>query len=669
MPFRPTRFFAVLLLAGFALMAATVSPRIGVTFDEPAHLTAGRAYWSENDYRLHPENGLLPQRLAALPAVLQRIPFPGLDNAAGRSGDVWGVGREYFFGSGSDPVGMLAGGRAMMVVLGVALLFLVWRWAHSLWGPGGGLLALAGAAFCPHLLAHSGLATSDIAASLGFMAAPLAWWRLLHKITLGRILLAGAATTFLALAKFSSVLLSPVVALLIIVRCVRKSPLPIHLGSHRTRTIGWRRFPVLAAAATLVSLLTWGGIWSGFGFRYSAAPDDRPAVFAQPWSEVLIEQPRLAGSVMADGSLAADAVELRPGIVQHFVRWTRERRLLPEAYLYGLAFTDRFSRSRLAYFAGEFRESGWREFFPAALALKTTLPALALGALGVLAVLRLRPLPRTLYRLAPLLVFAVIYAIFTLTSSLNIGHRHLLPLYPLLYIGGGAALLFSRRRVALALVVALAAWHAVETARVRPHYLTYFNQLAGGPAGGHRFFVDSSLDWGQGLPDLREWLGANALGQRVFLSYFGSDDPAHAGIQATRIGDIYFDHSPLRPAAPELAGGIYCISATMLHRVYTPVRGPWSAAYESEYQRLRQWRARSGAWPVGQWQDLDGSALDRAGFVRELVRFEQLRFGRLCQFLQFRRADAIVANSVFIYRLTDEEIELVLRGPLAPAQS
>ncbi|MDP2136310.1 MAG: glycosyltransferase family 39 protein [Candidatus Didemnitutus sp.] len=664
MPSRPTCFLAVLLLAGFAFMVATVFPRIGVTFDEPAHLTAGRAYWSENDYRLHPENGLLPQRLAALPAVIQNTPFPGLNNAAGRSGDVWGVARDYFFGIGNDPSGLLAGARALMVVLGVILLFLLWRWAHSLWGTRGGLFALAGAAFCPHLLAHSGLATSDIAAALGFMAALLAWWRLLHKITIDRILFAGAATTFLALAKFSSVLLSPVGLLLLFVRCARKAPLPIRLGSHRARALGWLRFPVLAAAATLVGLLTWVGIWAGFGFRYSASADDRPAVFAQSWAEVLIERPRNAGSVMADGSLPADVVELKPGIVQHFVRWARERHLLPEAYLFGFAFTDRYSRNRLAYFAGEFRESGWREFFPAAIALKTTLPALGLSALAVFALIRSPRRSRFLYRLTPLLLFSGIYWLFALQSSLNIGHRHLLPLYPVLYLLTGALALLPPRRWIMVLLIALLVWHAVESWRVRPHYLTYFNQLAGGPTGGHRYFVDSSLDWGQGLPDLKNWLRSNAADERVFLSYFGSDDPVYAGIHATRIGDVYFDHSLLRPAAPELAGGIYCVSATMLHRVYTQVRGPWSPAYESEYQQLQQWRKRSADWPPNRWRDLAGHAIDREAFVRELVRFEQLRFGRLCHFLQFRHPDAIVANSVFIYHLRDEEINVALRGPL-----
>lgn len=645
-------------------MAATVSSRVGLTFDELAHLTAGRTYNRAGDYRLHPENGSLPQRLAALPAQWREIPFPGLTSDAGQRADVWGVGRAYLFSPTLNLASLLAEARGMIVLLGVLLLWLLWRWSSALWGTRGGLVTLALAAFCPHLLAHSGLATSDIAASLGFLVALATWWRLLHRVTGGRLLAAGLATTLLALAKFSSLILAPVVVLLVLARICYPAPLVIQVGNWRARLRGARRALALSAVVLTVGALTWSGIWLGYGLRYSAAGDGGEATFALPWSEVLIEQPRSVGSVMADGSSPADGTEIRAGVVQQFVQWSRAHHMLPEAYLYGLAFTDRFSRNRLAYFAGEFRERGWREFFPAALALKTTLPALFLLGVAAVALFRSPRRARLLYRLAPLLVFAVVYWLFALRSSLNIGHRHLLPLYPIFYLLIGSVLAVTQRRWWLIALAGLLGWHALESWRVRPHYLTYFNQLAGGPIGGHRYFVDSSLDWGQGLPDLKIWLDFHAPNERVYLSYFGSDDPVRRGIDAVRLGDIYFDHSSKRPAAPVLRGGVYCVSATMLHRVYTQVRGPWSDSYEREYQRLRAWREQCVSAPESPLHDADGNALDPFGLSHELGRFDQLRFGRLCHFLELRRPDAIVANSVFIYRLSDEELALALFGPL-----
>lgn len=659
MTFRRSLPFALLTLVAFAVMAGLAARHSGITFDEPAHVTAGRAYWQAHDYRFQPENGLLPQRLEGLPAALAREPFPS-DSDAWRGADVWGVARAYLFGPGVDPMRIVFPARLVSVALGVLLLALAWRWSAALWGERGGLVTLVLGAFCPHLLAHGSLATSDLAAALGFTAALLAWWRLLHRVTPTRLAVAALATTFLALSKYSAALLAPIVVALAALRLARPAALPVRCAARMWRLRGASRAAALGGAALGVALLTWAGIWAGYGFRSSAAPEGREARFAMPWSEVLIERTRASGSVMADGVTARDEVELRPGIVQHAVRWARDHRVLPEAYLYGFAFVDRFSRHRLAYFAGEFRERGWVEFFPAAFLLKTTLPALGLVVLAWLAVARQSRRARLVYRLAPLAALTVVYWAAAIFSHLNIGHRHLLPLYPALYVFSGAvAALAWRRWGALALV--LVGWHGVDSLAVRPHYLTFFNGLAGGPAGGHRFLVDSSLDWGQGLPDLRRWLDANAGSARVYLSYFGSDEPARFDLRATRIGDGYFDHAPSRQVLPALESGIYCVSATMLHRVYTQVRGPWSEGYETEYRRLARWVVAQQSKPLAEWRGPEGKPIDDVGRRLELARLEQLRFGRLCRHLERRTPDAVVANSVFVHRLSDAELELALR--------
>lgn len=664
MPPRQFRLFALLLLAGFALMALLAAPRVGLTFDEPAHLAAGRAYWTKQDYRLHAENGILPQRLAALPAEWRQAAFRVEPATSWQQGDVWGIARHHLFESGQDPARLTLEARAVIVFCAVLLLIVIWRWAAVLWGEAGGLLALVGAAFCPHLLAHGALVTSDLLASLGFFAAVLAWWRLFHRVSVGRVLATGVATGLLALAKFSAVLLAPMVLVLLVVRLARRTDLVVTVGRSR-RLAGRVRGAVLGAAALLAVIIAWTVVWAAYGFRFTAHGAGEPTAFAQPWSEVLIETPRRAVTSLADGTNSSDGVQLRPGIVQAFVRAARDFRILPEAYLYGLAFTDRYSRNRLAYFAGEYRESGWREFFPAAFLLKTPLPVLMLAVLGVLGWYRMGSRRwRLLYRLAPLLGLAGVYGSFAITSSLNIGHRHLLPLYPVLYVVVGAAALLTKRRVALVVVVLLGLWQAAESLRVWPHHLTYFNQLAGGPANGHRFLVDSSLDWGQALPDLHDWLAENRREQRVYLSYFGTDEPAQHGIIATRIGDVYFDHNLARPALPALTPGVYCISATMLHRVYTDVRGPWTASFEASYVALLRLLEANAARSPDSLVGADGRPLAIGDWRKELTRLEQLRFGRLCRYLERRAPDATVANSLFVYRLSEAELNAALLGPV-----
>ena len=665
----PRRLAILLLLALFGWMAASVSDRFSPTADEVAHLTAGYSYWTSGDYHLQPDNGNFPQRWAALPLLVLAPNFPPPDDPNRHLGDTWRTGYDFFYQRGNPSDALLAGGRMMIALLGVATAALIYLWSRSLFGTAGGLVSLVLAVFCPVMLAHAGLATSDMAGALGFLLALLTWWRLCHRVTLGRVLAAGGALGLLAVAKFSCVLFAPVAVMLAVARLLRRAPLPAALGVRRWRLRGWRRAGALVGGGLAAGALAVAVIWAAYGFRYAAqGPGLPPGVqFLQPWDDVLLTRPGGLAFDQADRLPSSDVARLDPGVVETFVVWARARQLLPEAWLYGLANVDRGSRYRLAYFAGEYRLTGWPEFFPTAFLLKTTLPALGLLLLAALAPLWAPrgPRGRLAWRLLPLLTLSGVYWAFAVTSHLNIGHRHLLPTYPVLYIllgitGWAASRVRSR---GFAVVVALLlAWHVAESLHARPYYLASFNELAGDPDTTHRLFIDSTLDWGQDLPGLKQWLDTHARGERTFLSYFGAGDPRFEGITATRVADV--DLRP-RPALPVMTGGVYCLSATMLHRAYTSVRGPWSEAYEGEFQRLTAWVHHLNGLPPGTPpNDTDGSALPAAEFNSRLVNLEQMRFARLCFFLHLRRPVAVIGHSILIFRLTDEEVAVAESAPL-----
>lgn len=609
------------LLLLHAAMALDAARRHSPTFDEMAHLTAGAAYWAANDYRLNPENGQLPQRWAAAPLLAAGLQLPPRDDPAWRDADLGELGYRYFYGQGHDLGRLLLLGRGMIVLLSLGLGLLVYAWARSLWGPPGAALSLLLYAFSPTMLAHSGLATSDLALALTLLAAVGAWWRLMGRVNSGRLLASLAAFAALCLAKASALLALPMLAAV----CLRRRP--------KTRTV--------LALAGLHGLVAVAAIWAACGLRPSAAAVATP--------EAAALRGRWAATVARAGPL---------------VRAAWDHRLLPDAYVYGMAHVLVHVRQGHATFLRGVRYVRGRwDFHPYAFLIKTPLPLFGLLALAAAGWSRRRR-GRRAGRLWPLAVLLVVYAAAAVATHLNLGHRHLLPLYPPLFILAGAAAPAAGRRLTRrgALALACAAWFVGESLAIRPHYLAYFNQLIGGPRQGWRHLVDSSLDWGQDLPGLASWLRAQGLegeGAPVHLAYFGVGDPAYYGIRAQRLPGCLPRRAP--QFAP-LRGGVYVISATALQSVYAEAPGPWAALYERHYQALRAALAAFEAPPARRrLLREEGEAVWRERFQR----YDHLRFARLCAWLRRRESDDHVGYSLLVYRLSDEQVREALEGPPA----
>lgn len=665
------------LLAAYYVMTVSAAARHSLTFDEMAHLTAGFSYWTLGDYRLHPENGNWPQRLGALPAVFGGAAFPRLDQPAWPRSDVYTIGDQFLYATGNDPDAILGRGRAVMALLGVALGALVYAWSRRVVSPAGAWVSLGLFVFSPTLLAHGALVTSDMASALCFTAAAGAIWIVLHRVT--PLTVAGSAVLVAGafLSKLSAPILVPVAIVMLIVRFAGHRPLVV---GFRDRTVEYTgrgpQLAAVAAVAVVLTVVTVTLVWASFGFRYSAFS---------------------AATTGRDAFLARMAPQ--PGLAGRLLEIARARHLLPEAYLYGFDETVQAASSRAAFLNGRFSTTGWWWYFPYAFAVKTTMPGLLLGLVAAAAVVVNRRRVH-LYAATPLAALVIVYGAFALTTHLNIGHRHLLPIYPALCVLAGYAALWipsraprrraaepragrDRRkaraaarvdaprawtRAAAVVVLALVAWHIGESIAIWPNYLAYFNRLAGGPSEGYRHLADSSLDWGQDLPALKTWLDEQGLehpgAAPVYLSYFGTARPDHYGIRATRLAGFIDLRAP-EPPAP-LGGGVYCVSATVLDVIS---RLFYTRDDERDYQAaLTNLAAFARASESEQaWTALMHTTGER--YWRDLfARFDQLRTGRLAAFLRQREPDAMAGYSILIYRLSDADIARATTGPAPDAR-
>lgn len=639
----------VVFLAVHFAVAVGSKRNESTTSDELAHLTAGFSYWQNHDYRLHPENGNLPQRWAALPAWLMGAKFPDLaGNDYWRTSDAWVIGHQFFYETGEDHFPRLMAGRAMIALFSVGIGILIFCWSRKFFGDAGGLLSLGFFAFCPGFLANGALVTSDVCMTFFFLAATGAWWRHLHAGNARSWWISALIFGLAFIAKYSAVLLLPVFAVMSLVRI--GTPTALRLGG-RTFTTPAGKLGAIVLSGIGHAVIACAVIWVFYGFRFSAFNPSLPPAdhFIRPWAAMM-------GDIEAGRLIDAIA----------------RFRALPEGFLYGFGYVLNTVKVRAAFLNGDYSLTGWPSFFVWTFFLKTTLPVIlaCVGAIG-LALLRWRSrgastMRRDLYRLTPLLALFGVYWLFSVTSRLNIGHRHILPIYPILFIGLGAFgwTAFFQTRALRAAVIALLGWHAVEAASIAPHYLAYFNEIAGGPKNGRHHLVDSSLDWGQDLPGLATWLQKHGTGEPVFLSYFGTGEPAYYKIRARRIA--FLNHFKFPVVYTPLEAGVYCISATTLSHVYSQLRGPWTLPLEDEYQQLRTLEATFERYThdAAARADLE-QKLSSDQWQAMIKRHDALRFARLCHYLRVRQPDAEVGYSIFIFRLSADEVARATAGSLA----
>jgi hypothetical protein len=459
--------------------------------------------WLESGtYTLEPLHPPLARVAVALAPYLSGLRLSGTVN-------VFEEGNKVLLARGQY-VHNLALARMGVLPFFILATWLVWRWSRAYYGRASSVVAVLLFTTSPVVLAHAGLATTDMAITATFTGALLAYVNLLERPTYARCAMLGLAVGLACLSKFSALVFFPACGLaLLLFRWFLRRNQEDRTGS--TDRFRWAR------GAVIVVVLAFLVIWAGYRFSVSSITDRA----ARP-------HPTIDHLVGVGGTL-------------HDAIYTiAESRWVPApGLLRGLAaIRAKEERGHKGYLFGDIRQTGWWYFFPVALAVKTTLPFLMLVGVGSFYLVRSAWRERTWIAGAPVIA-ALALLLVCMPSQINIGVRHILPIYPLFaVIGGlGACWLWNvagPKYAGPAVVLILLSWHLVLSIRAHPDYLAYFNELAG--RHPETILVDSDLDWGQDLLRLSAALQQKHI-EAVSIAYAGSAglDLHHFGLPPFRV--------------------------------------------------------------------------------------------------------------------------------------
>ncbi len=467
------------------------------TWDEACHIFAGYSYWTHADFGMNPEHPPLVKLLATAPLLSLSLRVPSHPNIFSKEED-FTTAADFVYGNDAEAI--LFRTRITAASLSLILAIVLFFGAREMFGRLAALIALALFVFEPTILAHGAVVTTDMAMSCFLFATVWAFYRYVKRPSLVRLVLTALSAGLALASKHSGILVIPVLIVLA----------ATELWFSRREQAAIRRQQVmrLAGAIIVISVISVAVLWATYGFHL------HPRANLEAEARVIQYASRLHHPFQA-------------GMIQTFARW----HLLPETYLYGLAdvgFTADFSHT---YLLGKVYPHGVWYYFPIAWVIKASLALILL----------LLPLPFALLwrgadhrrELLFLAAPAIIYLAVAIASRMNIGVRHILPIFPFLFVlaGWGAATLMERRRRWAYVIVLVLLFDVFSSVRAFPSYVAYANELWGGSANTYKYLSDSNVDWAQQLKAVKKYLDSRGA-QDCWFAYFGevAAEPAYYGI-------------------------------------------------------------------------------------------------------------------------------------------
>lgn len=488
------------------------------TIDEGVHLTSGISYWKTGTIALNPEHPPLIKLLAAAPLLFLPIHVP-FEHVSWAQSDQWEFARQFLYHNTIQPNTLLFLGRLPIIWLTVGLAFAVFSWSKKWFGFRAGLFSLAFFILDPTVLAHGRLITTDVGVALFFFLSVMLWLAFIEQPSKKRFIVFALAFTAAQLTKFSALILWFIIPLIGVIGLMKRESDP-RLSKHLT---GRRLLRTLALLVITVGVST----WACYGFEL------KPASYLPSVQDFYDAESAQLNGQTNDNPVASIPFwenllrpDQEPGKIIHTLATTVP---LPATHYFqgvvDLSLHNYYGHG--TYLLGQPSVKGWWYYFPVAFYVKTPLAVQMLIGLALLLALaekirsrrsrldmpadliRSHQVQRPITMRAFVLILPpLVYLLWSMTSHINLGIRHLIPILPFGYVGLG--FLFSHRlfrtNFGTVLVSGFLASALSVAVMTYPNELSYFSETVGGARNGPNYLLDSNLDWSQGFLALHDYV-------------------------------------------------------------------------------------------------------------------------------------------------------------------
>jgi glutamine amidotransferase-like uncharacterized protein/4-amino-4-deoxy-L-arabinose transferase-like glycosyltransferase len=530
------RLVIVLLIIVHVIFLVLLSFKDSPTNIEIAHLPSGLSHWEHGTFYYFKQNPPLVRLIASLPVSF----IPHKTNWQAYSDDKrvrceLAVGID-FLEANQEKIPLLYGlARLTCIPFSILGALICYFWAKDLWGETAGLIATLLWCFSPMILGHGHLLNPDVAAAAMGVTAIYTFRAWLKKKTIEKAIIAGIVCGLCILTKLTWIFLLVLLPFLYIIIKVFR----LQNENQYSLKKEWLHIGViLLIAVFLINLV--------YGFEGSFRPLGQYQFVSQS----------LSGNIPSTSGIQKLGNRFSNNILGYLPV------PFPGYFIEGLDVQKSdFERSWDSYLNGEWKKGGWWYYYLYGMFYKTPETMLLLFLISLFLLLFYSK-----YRLpvneSILLVLPCIFIIglCSLQSNMSVHYRYVIPAFPFIYIfTSRIGLLFQEKFLLPKIIVSTICCGTIFiTLLYYPHYLSYFNSIAGGFQNGYKKMQASSLDWGQDLYRLKEWQKKHDISEPFFLALYSYVNPKWLGLKGQPIVQMVHQTEDFNPQL--LESGWFAVS-------------------------------------------------------------------------------------------------------------